>query len=32
MEELIKSVDDSCNGEIEYEEFSRMLRPNAKIK
>lgn len=34
MEELIKSVDDSCNGEIEYEEFYRMLqdRPKNKIK
>lgn len=34
MEELIKSVDDSCNGEIEYEEFYRMLQdqPGSKIQ
>ena len=28
MEELIRSVDDSGNGEIEYEEFEKMMRDN----
>jgi hypothetical protein len=32
IEELIRSVDDSGNGEIEYEEFEKMLKDKSTIK
>ena len=32
IEELIRSVDDSGNGEIEYEEFEKMLKENSSFK
>ena len=32
IEELIRSVDDSGNGEIEYEEFEKMLKDKSTLK
>ena len=32
IEELIRSVDDSGNGEIEYEEFEKMLKDKSSIR
>lgn len=32
IEQLIKEVDDSGNGEIEYEEFEKMLKGKRSIK
>ena len=32
IEELIKSVDDSGNGQIEYEEFEKMLKDKVNFK
>ena len=32
IEELIRSVDDSGNGEIEYEEFEKMLKEKSNFK
>lgn len=32
IEELIRSVDDSGNGEIEYDEFEKMLKDKISFK
>ena len=32
IEELIRSVDDSGNGEIEYEEVEKMLKEKSSFK